>query len=64
MAVAASESRSTGCASVLEFFIRYTAQVKSDRMLEIEPSFVLRFLQSHFPQHVAILQRRSGAGLR
>jgi AcrR family transcriptional regulator len=39
---------------VLEFFIRYTAQVKSDRMLEIEPSFVLKFLQSHFPQHLAV----------
>src|SRR5271156_6162445 len=39
---------------VLEFFIRYTAQVKSDRMLEIEPSFVLKFLQSHFAQHVAV----------
>jgi AcrR family transcriptional regulator len=39
---------------VLEFFIGYTAQVKSDRMLEIEPSFVLRFLRSHFAQHVAI----------
>ncbi len=39
---------------VLEFFIRYTAQVKSDRMLEIEPSFVLKFLQSHFVLHVAV----------
>lgn len=39
---------------VLEFFIRYTAQVKSDRMLEIEPTFVLKFLQSHFPQHLAV----------
>jgi AcrR family transcriptional regulator len=39
---------------VLEFFIRYTAQVKSDRMLEIEPIFVLNFLQSHFPQHLAV----------
>jgi AcrR family transcriptional regulator len=39
---------------VLEFFIRYTAQVKTDRMLEIEPTFVLQFLQSHFAQHVAI----------
>jgi hypothetical protein len=38
---------------VLEFFIHYTAQVKSDRMLEIEPAFVLKFLQSHFAQHVA-----------
>jgi AcrR family transcriptional regulator len=39
---------------VLEFFMRYTAQVKTDRMLEIEPAFVLKFLQSHFAQHVAI----------
>jgi AcrR family transcriptional regulator len=39
---------------VLEFFIRYTGQVKSDRMLEIEPSFVLKFLQSHFALHVAV----------
>src|SRR5258708_40102770 len=39
---------------VMEFFIRYTAQVKSDRMLEIEPAFVLKFLQSHFAQHVAV----------
>jgi AcrR family transcriptional regulator len=37
---------------VLEFFARYTAQVRSDRMLEIEPTFVLKFLQSHFAQHV------------
>lgn len=42
---------------VLEFFIRYTAQVKSDRMLEIEPSFVLKFLQSHFTQHVAVFNQ-------
>jgi AcrR family transcriptional regulator len=39
---------------VLEFFIRYTGQVKTDRMLEIEPSFVLKFLQSHFALHVAV----------
>jgi AcrR family transcriptional regulator len=39
---------------VLEFFIRYTAGVKSDRMLEIEPTFVLKFLQSHFTQHIAV----------
>jgi len=38
---------------VLEFFIGYTAQVRTDRMLEIEPAFVLQFLQSHFVQHVA-----------
>jgi len=42
---------------VLEFFIRYTAQVKSDRMLEIEPAFVLKFLQSHFTQHVAVFNQ-------
>jgi AcrR family transcriptional regulator len=38
---------------VLEFFIGYTAQVRTDRMLEIEPAFVLHFLQSHFLLHVA-----------
>jgi AcrR family transcriptional regulator len=42
---------------VMEFFIRYTAQVKSDRMLEIEPAFVLKFLQSHFAQHVAVFNQ-------
>ena len=42
---------------VLEFFIRYTAQIKSDRMLEIEPAFVLKFLQSHFAQHVAVFNQ-------
>jgi AcrR family transcriptional regulator len=42
---------------VLEFFIGYTAQVKSDRMLEIEPAFVLKFLQSHFAQHVAVFNQ-------
>jgi hypothetical protein len=41
----------------MEFFIRYTAQIKSDRMLEIEPAFVLKFLQSHFAQHVAIFNQ-------
>ncbi len=55
LAVAASQSPADRLRLVLEFFIRYTSQVKSDRMLEIEPSFVLKFLQSHFPQHVAIL---------
>ena len=54
-AVAASSSPAGRLRLVLEFFTRYTSQVKSDRMLEIEPSFVLKFLQSHFPQHVAIL---------
>jgi AcrR family transcriptional regulator len=39
---------------VLEFFMRYTAHVKTDRMLEIEPSFVLKFLRSHFALHVAV----------
>src|SRR5258708_31546319 len=42
---------------VLGFFIRYTAQVKSDRMLEIEPAFVLTFLQSHFTKHVAVFNQ-------
>lgn len=53
-AVAGSHAPSERLRLVLEFFIRYTAQVKSDRMLEIEPSFVLKFLQSHFAQHVAV----------
>jgi AcrR family transcriptional regulator len=54
-AVAASQSPADRLRLVLDFFIRYTARVKSDRMLEIEPTFVLNFLQSHFPQHVAVL---------
>jgi AcrR family transcriptional regulator len=56
-AVAASQSPAERLRLVLEFFIRYTAEVKSDRMLEIEPAFVLKFLQSHFPEHVAILNQ-------
>jgi len=53
-AVAESRTPAERLRLVLDFFIRYTAQVKSDRMLEIEPTFVLKFLQSHFPQHLAI----------
>src|ERR1700735_1432049 len=53
-AVAESRTPAERLRLVLEFFIRYTAQVKSDRMLEIEPTFVLKFLQSHFPQHLAV----------
>jgi AcrR family transcriptional regulator len=53
-AVAGSEIPIDRLRLVLEFFIRYTAQVKSDRMLEIEPSFVLGFLRSHFTRHVAV----------
>jgi AcrR family transcriptional regulator len=53
-AVAGSHTPSDRLHLVLEFFIRYTAQVQSDRMLEIEPSFVLKFLQSHFTRHVAV----------
>jgi hypothetical protein len=53
-AVAQSRTPTERLRLVLEFFIRYTAQVKSDRMLEIEPTFVLKFLQSHFPQHLAV----------
>jgi AcrR family transcriptional regulator len=40
--------------TVLQFFTRYTEQVRTDRMLEVEPGFVLQFLQSHFAQHVAV----------
>jgi AcrR family transcriptional regulator len=53
-AIAESDTPSDRLRLVLEFFIRYTAQVKTDRMLEIEPTFVLQFLQSHFAHHVAI----------
>jgi AcrR family transcriptional regulator len=53
-AIAQSDTPADRLRLVLEFFIRYTAQVKSDRMLEIEPTFVLHFLQSHFAQHVAV----------
>ena len=53
-AIAQSDTPSDRLRLVLEFFIRYTAQVKTDRMLEIEPTFVLKFLQSHFAQHVAV----------
>jgi AcrR family transcriptional regulator len=53
-AVAESRTPAERLRGVLEFFIRYTAQVKTDRMLEIEPAFVLNFLRSHFPLHVAV----------
>jgi AcrR family transcriptional regulator len=53
-AIAQSDSPIDRLRLVLEFFIGYTAQVRTDRMLEIEPTFVLRFLQSHFAQHVAV----------
>jgi AcrR family transcriptional regulator len=53
-AIAHSDSPTDRLRLVLEFFIRYTAQVRTDRMLEIEPTFVLQFLQSHFAQHVAV----------
>ena len=56
-AVAASDVPIDRLRLVMEFFIRYTAQVKSDRMLEIEPAFVLKFLQSHFTQHVAVFNQ-------
>lgn len=39
---------------VLEFTVRYTTQVKSDRIIEIAPHFVLHFLQSHFHRHVTV----------
>jgi AcrR family transcriptional regulator len=53
-AIARSESPIDRLRLVLEFFIGYTAQVRTDRMLEIEPTFVLQFLQSHFAQHVTV----------
>jgi AcrR family transcriptional regulator len=53
-AVEGSHSPSERLRRVLEFFTQYTAQVRSDRMLEIEPGFVLKFLQSHFGRHVAV----------
>ena len=40
---------------VFKFIVGYTNQVKADRILEIEPGFVIGFLQSHFAQHVAVL---------
>ena len=52
-AIAQSEVPIERLRRVLEFFIGYTAQVRTDRMLEIEPAFVLQFLQSHFTLHVA-----------
>jgi AcrR family transcriptional regulator len=52
--IAQSDTPTDRLRLVLEFFIGYTVQVKTDRMLEIEPTFVLQFLQSHFAQHVAI----------
>jgi AcrR family transcriptional regulator len=53
-AIAESDNPTDRLRLVLEFFKRYTGQVKTDRMLEIEPTFVLQFLQSHFAQHVAV----------
>jgi AcrR family transcriptional regulator len=53
VATAQSDVPSERLRLVLEFFIGYTAQVRTDRMLEIEPAFVLQFLQSHFVVHVA-----------
>lgn len=53
-AIAPSDTPADRLRLVLEFFIRYTAQVKTDRMLEIEPAFVLQFLRSHFAQHIAV----------
>ena len=53
VAIAQSQIPTERLRLVLEFFIGYTAQVRTDRMLEIEPAFVLQFLQSHFAVHVA-----------
>jgi AcrR family transcriptional regulator len=53
-AIASSDSPVERLRNVLTFVIRYTAQIKTDRILEVEPSFVLQFLQSHFAQHVAV----------
>lgn len=38
---------------ILQFTWRHTAQTRADRIFEVEPGFVLRFLQSHFEQHIA-----------
>jgi AcrR family transcriptional regulator len=52
-AIAQSEVPTERLRRVLAFFSGYTALVRTDRMLEIEPAFVLQFLQSHFVLHVA-----------
>jgi AcrR family transcriptional regulator len=52
-AIAQSQSPVERLRRVLQFFIGYTSQVRTDRMLEVEPAFVLQFLQSHFALHMA-----------
>jgi AcrR family transcriptional regulator len=53
-AVASSSAPGDRLRLVLEFVIRYSADVKTDRILAIEPGFVLKFLQSHFVHHIAV----------
>jgi AcrR family transcriptional regulator len=51
-AIARSQAPVDRLRHVLQFFIGYTSQVRTDRMLEVEPAFVLQFLQSHFALHL------------
>jgi AcrR family transcriptional regulator len=39
--------------AVLRFMIAYSTQVKSDRILEVEPLFVIESLHAQFPRHLA-----------
>lgn len=39
--------------AVLRFMTAYSAQVRSDRILEVEPLFVIDSLHSQFPRHLA-----------
>lgn len=37
--------------AVMEFFARFTIERSPDRLFEVEPTFHLEFLRSHFPRH-------------
>jgi len=39
--------------AVLRFMVSYTYRVKAERILEIEPSFILKSLQTHFAGHLS-----------
>jgi AcrR family transcriptional regulator len=39
--------------AVLQFMIAYSTQVRSDRILEVEPLFVINSLHAQFPRHLA-----------
>jgi AcrR family transcriptional regulator len=41
--------------AVLRFMTSFTREVKSDRILEVEPGFVIESLQAQFPRHLAAL---------